>query len=96
MTDFLAAKQQEINSRLAELQPAVQEYQRLEAAAAALAGIAPSPTSTGARAPEPLLPSRRKPPKRRNRLAKRAGKLRNVRASGDAGGAAPGPPRRSP
>lgn len=36
--DFLAEKRQEIASRLDELKPAVEEYQRLSAAEAALAG----------------------------------------------------------
>jgi hypothetical protein len=37
--DFLDEKRQEITSRLKELKPAVDEYKRLEAAAAALAGV---------------------------------------------------------
>ena len=39
MTDFLDEKRQEITNRLKELQPLVEEYQRLEAAASALAGV---------------------------------------------------------
>jgi len=39
VTDFLDEKRQEISNRLKELQPAVEEYNRLEAAAAALAGL---------------------------------------------------------
>lgn len=39
MTDFLDEKRQEITSRLKELQPLVDEYHRLEAAASALAGV---------------------------------------------------------
>ena len=39
MTDFLDEKRQEITSRLKELKPLVDEYNRLEAAAAALAGV---------------------------------------------------------
>lgn len=39
MTDFLDEKRQEITSRLKELKPLVDEYQRLEAAAAALEGV---------------------------------------------------------
>jgi hypothetical protein len=38
-TDFLDEKRSEIGARLAELKPLVNEYQRLEAAAAALAGV---------------------------------------------------------
>ena len=39
MTDFLEEKRKEIDTRLRELQPLVDEYQRLEQAAAALAGV---------------------------------------------------------
>ncbi|HEY0517770.1 MAG TPA: hypothetical protein VGD00_11655 [Solirubrobacteraceae bacterium] len=39
MTDFLDEKRQEITNRLKELQPLVDEYHRLEAAASALAGV---------------------------------------------------------
>jgi hypothetical protein len=49
VTDFLDEKRQEIRGRLAELKPLVDEYSRLEAAAAALEGVggaAPSAAST--------------------------------------------------
>ncbi|HEV3323579.1 MAG TPA: hypothetical protein VG147_15465 [Solirubrobacteraceae bacterium] len=39
MTDFLDEKHQEITDRLSELQPLVEEYQRLEAAVDALDGL---------------------------------------------------------
>jgi hypothetical protein len=39
VTDFLDEKRQEITARLKELKPLVEEYQRLEAAAAALDGV---------------------------------------------------------
>jgi len=39
MADFLDEKRQEIDSRLRELRPLMEEYQRLEKAAAALAGV---------------------------------------------------------
>jgi sugar-specific transcriptional regulator TrmB len=39
MADFLDEKRNEINARLKELRPLVDEYQRLEAAAAALDGV---------------------------------------------------------
>jgi hypothetical protein len=39
MADFLAEKRREIEARMKELRPAVEEYQRLEQAAAALAGV---------------------------------------------------------
>lgn len=40
MTDFLDEKKKEIHSRLDELRPLVDEFRRLEAAAAALDGVA--------------------------------------------------------
>lgn len=43
MTDFLADKRREIVKRLAELEPLVAEYRRVEEASAALAGL-PAPT----------------------------------------------------
>ncbi len=41
MSDFLESKKQEIRARLTELQGAVDEYQRLQDALAALDGVAP-------------------------------------------------------
>jgi len=46
MSDFLDEKRKEIDSRLSELKPLVEEYHRLEKAAAALAGVG---TESGAR-----------------------------------------------
>lgn len=54
MTDFLDEKRQEINDRLAELKPLVDEYSRLQAAAAALEGVgggAAAPAAARAAAP---------------------------------------------
>jgi hypothetical protein len=48
VTDFLSEKREEITRRLQELTPLVDEYHRLEAAAAALAGVGGS-QSTSAR-----------------------------------------------
>jgi sugar-specific transcriptional regulator TrmB len=44
MADFLDEKRREIDARLKELRPLVEEYNRLEKAAAALAGVAPTAT----------------------------------------------------
>jgi hypothetical protein len=44
MTDFLDDKRKEIDARLKELRPLVDEFHRLEAAAAALAGV---PSTSG-------------------------------------------------
>jgi CRP-like cAMP-binding protein len=46
--DFLDEKRREISDRLKELRPLVEEYHRLEAAAAALDGVSPSSGSSGA------------------------------------------------
>jgi hypothetical protein len=48
VTDFLDEKHQEITERLSELKPLVEEYQRLEAAVAALDGLGPSARSAAA------------------------------------------------
>ncbi|MEJ7751020.1 MAG: hypothetical protein WKF32_06185 [Thermoleophilaceae bacterium] len=45
MTDFLEEKRKEIDARLAELRPLVDEYSRLEQAARALAGVGTEPSS---------------------------------------------------
>jgi hypothetical protein len=45
VTDFLDEKRSEITSRLKELRPLVDEFNRLEAAAAALAGVVGSAAS---------------------------------------------------
>ncbi len=63
MTDFLDEKRQEIRSRLAELKPLVDEYSRLEAAAAALEGVggsAPSAAASTTAAPARRGPGRPK------------------------------------
>jgi CRP-like cAMP-binding protein len=46
--DFLDEKRREISDRLKELRPLVEEYHRLEAAAAALDGVSPSSGSSSA------------------------------------------------
>jgi CRP-like cAMP-binding protein len=45
MADFLDEKRKEITERLRELKPLVEEYHRLEAAAAALDGVSAPPTT---------------------------------------------------
>jgi hypothetical protein len=45
MTDFLEEKKREISARLKELRPLVDEYHRLEAAAAALEGVGTTATT---------------------------------------------------
>src|SRR3954449_7026423 len=55
MTDFLDEKKREIQARLKELRPLVDEYHRLEAAASALDGVS---TASSSSAP-PAAPGRR-------------------------------------
>jgi len=59
VTDFLDEKRREIADRLKELKPAVEEYSRLEAAAAALEGVGgPSPRAPGTAAAPRRRPGR--------------------------------------
>jgi hypothetical protein len=63
VTDFLDEKRREINDRLAELKPLIDEYTRLEAAATALAGVrgsAPAAARASATA-APAAPAKRGP-----------------------------------
>jgi hypothetical protein len=59
VTDFLDEKRQEIQDRLAELRPLIDEYQRLEAAASALEGV--GGTATRSIATATAAPARRGP-----------------------------------
>lgn len=51
MADFLDEKRREIQSRLKELKPLVEEYHKLEAAERALAGVGGGGSSSGGGAP---------------------------------------------
>jgi CRP-like cAMP-binding protein len=51
MADFLDEKKREIDARLKELRPLVEEFQRLEAASAALDGVSGTNTRTAAATP---------------------------------------------
>ena len=53
MADFLDEKRKEIDSRLRELRPLVDEYNRLEKAAAALAGVGGTTANGATAAPAP-------------------------------------------
>lgn len=70
MTDFLDEKRREINDRLAELKPLVDEYNRLESAATALSGISGSASPT-ATAPVRRGPGRPRGSKNRTATARR-------------------------
>jgi len=68
VTDFLDQKRQEIAQRLKELKPAVDEYNRLEAAAAALQGVGGASASATATA----TPRRRGPGRPRGSVNRKA------------------------
>ena len=72
MADFLDEKRNEIGARLKELKPLVDEYQRLQAAAAALDGV-------------PVTSSASSPPARSRRAPARA-RATPKRAKGTGGG----------
>jgi CRP-like cAMP-binding protein len=79
VSDFLQAKRGEIAARLRELEPLVDEYRQLEAAAAALAGL-PGATRAAARAPRRGRTAAR--PAARTRKAASAGRRGRPRGSG--------------
>jgi hypothetical protein len=68
VTDFLDEKRQEIAERLKELKPLVDEYNRLEAAAAALQGVGGTATTATATA----TPRRRGPGRPRGSVSRKA------------------------
>ena len=68
MTDFLDEKRQEIAQRLKELKPSVDEYNRLEAAAAALQGVGGASASASAT----TAPRRRGPGRPRGSVNRKA------------------------
>jgi len=85
VTDFLDEKHREITDRLAELQPLVEEYQRLEAAVAALDGLgrsaaAPAATPKAAAKAAPNAAAK-KPPGRRGPGRPRGSKTKTKKAA---------------
>jgi hypothetical protein len=61
MADFLDEKRKEIDARLRELRPLVEEFNRLERAAAALAGVGGAQTTTRRRRTNSGRPRRGRP-----------------------------------
>ncbi len=94
MTDFLDEKHQEITNRLSELKPLIEEYQRLEAAVAALDGLGASDTAPAASKAAPKatrkVPGRRGPGRPRGSKTK----VRTAAAAPTAAPAGRGGPRR--
>jgi hypothetical protein len=96
VTDFLDEKRREINDRLAELKPLIDEYNRLEAAATALAGVGGSATRATA-APAAAAPARRGPGRPRGSKSRTTGARRGrpPKAATEAASAATAAPRRA-
>jgi hypothetical protein len=78
MADFLDEKRKEIQARLDELRPLVDEYQRLEAAESALAGVTGGTGASGRAASTAAAPRAR----RRSRAASGNGRRTRRRSSG--------------
>jgi hypothetical protein len=78
VTDFLDEKRREINDRLAELKPLIDEYTRLEAAATALAGVGGSASraTSAPAAPAAAAPARRGPGRPRGSKSRTTGARR--------------------
>ena len=78
MTDFLDEKRREINDRLAELKPLIDEYTRLQDAAAALAGVGGSAPRAAASttAASAATPARRGPGRPRGSKSRATGARR--------------------
>ncbi len=94
MTDFLDEKRQEISSRLKELKPLVDEFNRLEAAAAALAGVIGSAAADATSAAVTTVTRRRGPGRprgsaSRKKAAKKATKAAAAVATAPKAAAAP-------
>ncbi len=81
MTDFLDEKRKEIADRLQELKPAVDEYSRLEAAAAALQGVG----GTSPSAATTVAPRRRGPGRPRGSVNRKAARATETAAPAKAG-----------
>jgi hypothetical protein len=79
MADFLDEKRKEIEARLKELKPLVDEYQRLEAAAQALSGVGGTSARPAASAPASSASGTRR---RRRPAASRNGRRGRPRGSG--------------
>jgi hypothetical protein len=79
VTDFLDEKRREINDRLAELKPLIDEYTRLQDAAAALAGVggtAPRAAASTPAASSSATPARRGPGRPRGSKSRTTGARR--------------------
>jgi hypothetical protein len=94
VTDFLDEKRQEITGRLKELRPLVDEFNRLEAAAAALAGVIGSAASDAGSAATAVVTRRRGPGRPRGSGRKKTAVKAAAAAAPKAAPKAPGKPGR--
>jgi hypothetical protein len=85
VTDFLDDKRREITDRLKELKPAVDEYNRLEAAASALAKVGGSSAAAATAAPRRRGPGRPRGSVNRTRAAAAPAKPRRKKPGRPAG-----------
>jgi hypothetical protein len=90
MVDFLDEKRKEIDARLKELRPLVDEYNRLEKAASALAGV-----GAGTGVSSTVGASRGETPRRRRGRPRAAASAATPSAPSSGGGARRGRPRGS-
>jgi hypothetical protein len=81
MADFLDEKRKEIQARMKELEPLVEEYRRLEAADTALTGIGNSANLSSSAAPAPAANRRTRTP-RASSGGQRTGRRGRPRGSG--------------
>lgn len=90
VTDFLDEKRREINDRLAELKPLIDEYNRLQAAATALAGVGGSaPSAVAVTAPAPARRGPGRPRGSRTRTTTRRAATKAPAATTETAAAAP-------
>ena len=89
MADFLDEKRKEIQARLKELKPLVEEYTRLEAAERALSGVGTNGASSRTRACVPSTPRRRRTPQLGSRPPRPPARQRHPRGAGVRAGEGP-------
>jgi hypothetical protein len=77
MADFLEEKRKEIQARMKELKPAVEEYELLQAAEAALGGL-----TNGAGSPRAAAPSAPRPPRAKRAAGGGGGRRGRPRGGG--------------
>jgi hypothetical protein len=85
MADFLDEKRNEIGARLKELKPLIDEYHRLEAAAAALDGVPAQAAAGNGRTSTRRAPARVKAPAKRRNAASGTGRRGRPKGSGTRG-----------